>query len=296
MVYDSGEELGYLMIVEGVDSDEVLEGRVEVKGINGFIFPPRRRWTKRKRLVDRVMESVPKFALKIASWELVNGSQVSLRYPELRMEDFLPDRWETLAGFIATAFNRGDRSFLLPLLQADYAVLDWENLHKSRSLARLFRSGRLGSLGAELVVNDNIEPVLAELKEQWKERSWLKPEYLALMRALARDVRDEFRLEAIELRVKDENRPVAGELGYSMGLAYTSLSGFHRRDKKEWNDLGKVQLHLLADRLRDRGYSFWNLGYLPMRYKLDLGARPVGRVDFLQRWNAAIVEPLVPLA
>jgi len=55
---------------------------------------------------------------------------------------------------------------------------------------------------------------------------------------------------------------VAGEIGYSFGTTYTSLTGFY--DKSVPN-AGKLQLVLLCKWLQQKGYSFWNFGHPPRR-------------------------------
>jgi Leu/Phe-tRNA-protein transferase len=196
-------------------------------------------------------------------------------------------RAQARAGCIAVAARLGGRALLLPELQAAYAVLDWDNLHQSRSLKRLFRSGRLEAIEARLRLNSDPGPVLRALDERWGEGSWLTPEYRGLMLALAAESSPDFRLWGAELMVKGSPEPVAGELGYVIGRTYTSLSGFFRRERPEWSGLGIVQLHLLAQRLRDRGFAFWNLGHPYMRYKIDMGARILPRTEFLERWAGA---------
>merc|ERR1712232_1033656 len=74
---------------------------------------------------------------------------------------------------------------------------------------------------------------------------------------------------------------VAGEIGFSIGQVYTSLSGFY-----DVGGCGTVQLHLLGRWLEHKGYAFWSLGhcYSPqMEYKRQLGHRIYPRADFLRR-------------
>ena len=76
---------------------------------------------------------------------------------------------------------------------------------------------------------------------------------------------------------------LAGEIGYSIGKVYTSLSGFNVRSDAA---VGTVQLVLLGRWLEQRGYAFWSLGhcYSPeMDYKRRLGHRVLPRHAFLDR-------------
>jgi leucyl/phenylalanyl-tRNA--protein transferase len=74
---------------------------------------------------------------------------------------------------------------------------------------------------------------------------------------------------------------VAGEIGYTCGTAYTSLSGFHRL-----SGAGSVQLGCLGRALAGSGFSFWDLG-MEIEYKLRLGARLLARDPFLASYRAA---------
>ncbi len=313
--------------------EEFLSGSVEFRGFTGVLAPPRSAWRAAPGTMRAIAASRPAFGLRIDSW-IVDGVCFEPepagwkplpggeRVREMRLEDLSGDRWEALvfdsersyywaegfdpdfyvaqarAGCIAIAADRGDRAFLMPELQAAYAVLDWENLRAGKSAARLMRKERLESLGVELRVSTDVESVLAALDEAWKGDSWLLPPYRDLMSSLAMGRRDGFVLLGTELSVKGcvGREIVAGELGYAIGRTYTSLTGFFRRERKEWDGLGIAQLHLLARSLERAGFAFWNLGHPYMKYKLDLGARVIPRRDFLERWKDAISgEALLPL-
>lgn len=302
----------YLHLAHKADGDLCLTGELLVRGFTAIVSQPADAFLARPRWLDRAAEACPPFPLRILSW-LVEGAPGDEACPELRAADLQQGRWEGLAadlshslywaegfdpafyrlqarrGCIAVALDRGDRVFLMPELQEAYAVLDWENLRRSRSLSRLFRSGRLKELGLRLVCNPDPGPILEALAERWGEESWLYPEYRGLMLALAREPRKGLKPWGVELRAGEGGLLVAGELGYSIGRTYTSISGFRRREP-EWSDLGKVQLHLLAALLEERGYAFWNLGHPRMQYKLDLGARVLDRRSFLERWERAVAE------
>jgi hypothetical protein len=85
-----------------------------------------------------------------------------------------------------------------------------------------------------------------------------------------------------------DGRMVAGELGVVTGRVYSSMTGFLERASPTFNHVGKLQLLRLGEHLRDTGFAFWNLGQPWMQYKFDLGAKSVGRPEFLKRWFEAV--------
>eukprot|EP00300_Choanocystis_sp_HF-7_P014947 c18885_g1_i5.p1 GENE.c18885_g1_i5~~c18885_g1_i5.p1 ORF type:complete len:143 (+),score=14.57 c18885_g1_i5:426-854(+) len=112
-----------------------------------------------------------------------------------------------------------------------------------------------------------------------------------------------FRAHSVELFDSCGNL-VAGEVGYSIGRTFTSLTGFFDAKSKNpqgrlvHSSAGKIQLILLAEALRDRGFAFWNLGHPPrprsgsMMYKADIGGTVISRKEFLERWvQARDMEP-----
>lgn len=99
-----------------------------------------------------------------------------------------------------------------------------------------------------------------------------------------------FEVECVEV-LDSSGKLLAGEVGYTMGAVYTSLSGFvDRRDPHCCHRaVGLLQMIALAKVLEDSGYDFWNLGHPPrgeqMRYKIDIGGNVSPRGDFLLRWD-----------
>ena len=74
-----------------------------------------------------------------------------------------------------------------------------------------------------------------------------------------------------------DDKLVAGELGYAVGGAYTSLTGF-----SDASFAGNVQLHATGYLLRQLGFLMWDFG-MHMKYKEDLGAIEIPRKEFVAR-------------
>ncbi|KNC80673.1 hypothetical protein SARC_06987 [Sphaeroforma arctica JP610] len=89
--------------------------------------------------------------------------------------------------------------------------------------------------------------------------------------------RDKIRVRTIELWDKNGEHLVAGEIGYTLGRTYTSLSGFTCESGS-----GTVQCIALGRLLERCGYTYWDLG-MSMAYKLSMGAKNLPRLKFLDR-------------
>ena len=197
--------------------------------------------------------------------------------------DWSPEFYIELAkaGFISVAHDFGGMHLLLPQIQSAYAVLDWENLHASRSTRRWMRSAACLDQGYELSVGHDLFAVLDGIQTCHGDINWMTGRYLDLLPALLIREWEDFELMPIGL-VNGFGELVAGEIGYRCGWIYTSLTGFSDR---RHNHAGKLQLLRLGEFLREAGYAFWNLGHPYMQYKLDLGAIILKRTEFLERWQ-----------
>lgn len=191
-------------------------------------------------------------------------------------------------GFISTTHDTGEALILLPELQFDYSILDFKNLHISKKVQKLLKKEDV-----ELQFNTRFNEVLERFAQEHKN-NWLKNEYALLMQSLHtnRALYDNFEIISVELISKKNNYMIAGEIGYSIGSTYTSLSGFSSKEKM-YNNYGTLQLVLLARYLENAGFSFWNLGHPYMQYKTKLGSLSYTRKDFLQRWNKDIKNEMI---
>ncbi|WP_028972804.1 hypothetical protein [Spirochaeta cellobiosiphila] len=189
-------------------------------------------------------------------------------------------------GMIAISSELSGKIHMLPELQESYAVLDWVNLHVDSKSHKIIKRIDEGLSPYILKVYSDPLKVLYHLQNVWKEKSWLRRPYRRLMMELALN-RHLYKLKlwGVTLENSMTHEVIAGELGYTLGRTYTSLTGFFYRHNSAWNNLGKVQLILLAQLLKEKGISFWNLGHPYMSYKTKLGAQILSRQDFLRRWD-----------
>ncbi len=239
---------------------------------------------------------MPDLIHPISPIDLQEKSLREVLYPNLEQSIYWSDDWDAdfyialaRAGFISISFRDSEHgTLLLPELQRRYAVLDWENLHVSSRIRKLMRSGQLEEEGIELCVLSNHERVLERvLGYHGRESTWLTEPYCELLGRLPTGDQTDFALHGVELWSRKRNRLVAGEIGYTMGATYTSLSGFCTRPDPRWRGFGTLQMVLLAERLKGCGFAFWNMGHPEQAYKRALGAKLVERKIFLNRWLLA---------
>jgi Leu/Phe-tRNA-protein transferase len=230
------------------------------------------------------------FRNRIAGW---------IRYEYFYTDDWSPEFYRTQAklGFIAITEVISDYTFLAPQLQSEYAILDWKNLHISKKIKKIMNSSRIQDENIRLNIDINPKTVLSHIENIWESQTWLTSEYTDLIKRLASPEEHgkdrNFRIWGVTLTAGKDNIIIAGELGYSIGKTYTSLTGFFYREDKKYNNFGKLQMILLARVLEKGGFAFWNLGHPYMNYKTDLGAEIIPRGKFLQRWDEAVNEELV---
>lgn len=201
---------------------------------------------------------------------------------------------------ITTGRFRGERE-PLPELQPFYGVVDWPDMNRSKAVRKALR--RVSEASSQnkdyqLYCNKNLD-LAYELLDRYQQQqhgcNWMTRKYFETFRRASNDPNINFRLHSIELYdgrfSEDSSKPgcdgapcmLAGEIGYSIGRVYTSLSGFSTRDAEGF---GWLQLACLGKWLENRGYAFWSLGhcYSPkMEYKRQLGHQIYPRADFLAR-------------
>ena len=179
------------------------------------------------------------------------------------------------AGFITVTEVYKGQELLLPEIQFEYALLDLEELHCSKKVAKLIHKENL-----QLTIDSNIEEIAGYINETHK-RCWLTKLYANILRSTV-GVDENFKV--ITAYVEQDGEIIAGEMGYMIGRTYTSLSGFSKKNK-EYNNYGTAQLVLLGTYLKENGFTLWSLGH-NIPYKRALGAEICERENFLERWFA----------
>ena len=181
-------------------------------------------------------------------------------------------------GFLPTAYGPvgGPTEYiLLPKLHVDRCIVQFCDLHVKRS-------ARSNSHHYRLSVDTAFDDVVQKCLKQHGE-SWLHPPIVDGFRRLFRSGgAGQVKMHSIE--VTRDGQLVAGELGYSVGKTYCSLSGF--TDLLFASGSGSVQCLSLALMLHERGFDFWDLG-MSMDYKMKMGARNITRADFLRMLRAS---------
>lgn len=188
----------------------------------------------------------------------------------LMMEGFLP---------IAT------EGVILPKLHRKRCVISLPgSLHVSKSVRKKSKKFRL-------TINQNFDSVVDGCRKQHGSRCWLYPDLVQLFRTIydagevysvvnpfvKREKIDKapVRLYSVEVWNDETEELVAGELGYTVGNIYTSLTGFSAQDSA-----GSVQLAGLGRLLCKIGFVLWDLG-MDMDYKQSLGSHLMDRKDFV---------------
>tara|TARA_B100000795_G_scaffold152447_1_gene114232 strand:- start:1807 stop:3186 length:1380 start_codon:yes stop_codon:yes gene_type:complete len=190
----------------------------------------------------------------------------------------------------------------LPELQPYYGVLLWTNfetskyvkkeISKLKSIIHINNSDTTGSSGDKkyVLINCKNEQRTWELLNKYHVQkhgsNWLTRKYFKMMKQADMLPNINFNMHCIELYDDaidpERNNPLSGEIGFSIGKVYTSLSGW--TEERTAEGTGTTQLVLLGRWLQKKNYSFWSLGhcYSPaMDYKRQLGHRIFPRTHFL---------------
>lgn len=161
---------------------------------------------------------------------------------------------------------------LLPKLHFQRCVVVLENFvisSKTRRKAKKY----------VIRLSKNFQDVLDACSRQHRDRNWLYPPFahgLADLATGAAVLPANCPVRVVSVELVDENDTlVAGEIGFTCGSVYTSMTGFYSR-----SGCGSIQLAALGALLKQQGFSTWDLG-MDMQYKRDMGAVLLGRSEWI---------------
>ena len=176
------------------------------------------------------------------------------------------------ACYRAGAFPMADAFGRIEFYHSDpRSVLEFEDLHVSRSLWRVIRKGTF-----ELRVNEDFDSVIRACAD--REETWISPEiidaYISLHHA--------GKAHSVEAYAKGE---LAGGLyGVALGGAFMGESMFTRT-----RDASKVCVVYLVNRLQERGYELLDC-QIQNPHLARLGAREIPEREYLRRLQHALTQ------
>jgi len=194
---------------------------------------------------------------------------------ELAYEGFIPASTEIQS-------DDAKVQVLLPWWDRQRSILDFRNLHVSRQVRKRAKTHRLT---VDAAFDDVMLGIVQQHSEDWFFRAerWVLRSLFHGEGARLTSADRAVTIHSFELW-DSEGKLVAGDLGYTVGAIYTSMTGFRKQHSK---GAGEVQLVLTALFLKKLGYAWMDLG-MNMKYKQHLGAHIVGRVEFaklLRQWR-----------
>ena len=186
-----------------------------------------------------------------------------------------------MEGFLPIA----DEGVILPKLHHKRCIISLpEGLHVSKSIRKKSKKFRF-------TTNKCFDRVVDGCRKQHGPRCWLYPPLVKVFKeihaagqvnaivnpstSMTKVEEAPVRIYSIEIWHDETDELVAGELGYTVGNIYTSLTGFSAQDSA-----GSVQLVSLGRMLSKIGFTIWDLG-MDMDYKQDLGSHLMNRKDFV---------------
>eukprot|EP00283_Hemiselmis_rufescens_P007988 CAMPEP_0173419256 /NCGR_PEP_ID=MMETSP1357-20121228/1172_1 /TAXON_ID=77926 /ORGANISM="Hemiselmis rufescens, Strain PCC563" /LENGTH=297 /DNA_ID=CAMNT_0014381877 /DNA_START=229 /DNA_END=1119 /DNA_ORIENTATION=- len=186
-------------------------------------------------------------------------------------------------GYLPTAHDVDGpiKYVLLPKLHEQRCLLSFPDLNVNRAARR-------ASVRFQLSVDQRFDEVVEKCIAQHGE-SWLHPPIVEGFKELFRmGGAGTVRMHSVECY--EGGVLVAGELGYSVGQCYCSLTGFSKAKSS-----GTVQLVALGVHLHAKGLKFWDFG-MGMEYKHGLGASDRERMEFVERLHATRDDETIDIA
>jgi len=177
------------------------------------------------------------------------------------------------ACYRAGAFPMADDYGQIGFYRSDpRSVLEFDDLHVSRSLGRVLRKGTY-----EVRVDEDFEGVIRACAE--REETWINAEIIEAY------VRLHGAGKAHSVEAYSEGNLVGGLYGVSIGGVFFGESMFH-----EVTDASKVALHALILRMRERGYQLLDTQWTTEHLR-TFGAYEIPRAKYLKLLRSAITLP-----
>ena len=161
---------------------------------------------------------------------------------------------------------------MLPKLHLIRSALFFENLHVKKSIRRFL--GRY-----ELRPDADFDYILRRCIQVHGD-DWLTPPLVESIIKI-REHAGTATVRPASFALYRDGKLAAGEFGIIAGRVYTSYSGYY-----DEANAGTVQLILTTRWLKDRGFSFFDLG-MPLDYKTDLGAVDIGPEEFVDLFRGS---------
>lgn len=216
----------------------------------------------------------------IHSLEILEEIYTTPEYDYYWSDDFSSQFYIDLAkrGFITIDIMYDGEEYLLPEMQASYALLEHKDIHISHHVKKLLNQKRY-----ILSINTHVREIIQGVKSAYED-CWIHPKYEALLYQLSEIVDDAFQLIFTALIDTQTQKIVAGEIGYIINHHhYVGLTKFSLKEKSKQN-LGTLQRVLLTHYLTQiKHVHLSNLGQPQMAYKLALGAKVYSRIEFLKK-------------
>jgi leucyl/phenylalanyl-tRNA--protein transferase len=188
--------------------------------------------------------------------------------------------------WLLTAYRRG--IFPWPLTDGKHEILAWfsphprailelDELHVSRRVARRLRSGEF-----HVTLNSQFREVVRGCAAPRKSETmtWITPDMAAAYEQLHR------RGYAHSVEVWQAGRLVAGLYGLALGGFFAGESMFHRV-----RDASKIALVHLVRHLKQRGFTLFDVQQASP-HLTQMGAKEIPRTLFLARLEQALDEPV----
>jgi len=170
-------------------------------------------------------------------------------------------------GCFPMAVPIGEPYFVFALkLHVKRCLVATKDIHVSKSTKKRSKNYTMS-------INTCFDEVMKQCHAQHGE-NWLCERLRRSFKFLA-EHRSDYPVKFHSIEVWENGNLIAGELGYSTGSIYTSLTGFYNV-----NNTGSVQLCALGKLLERSGFEYWDFG-MELGYKKDLGSKTIPRAEWI---------------